>query len=74
MVFASNAAFLDEVVVTTRFFSIGVMVCPKGQGKRKQIAMITETPVIRAILSCLKLLVDPPVLAGPRGYPGVFID
>jgi len=66
-VFAPNTAFRDEVVVTTRFISIGVMVCPNGQGIRKQIAMITETPAIRAILFCLKLPVDPPVLAGPRG-------
>jgi len=57
-----------------RVFSIDVLVCPNCQGKRKLIAMITETPVIRAILSCLKLPVDPPVLAGPRGSPGLFID
>lgn len=57
-----------------RVFEIDVLVCPRCQGKRKLIAMITETPVIRAILSCLKLPVDPPVLAGPRGSPGLFFD
>jgi hypothetical protein len=52
-----------------RVFKIEILVCPFCQGQRKLIAMITDPPVIRAILKCLKLPADPPALAPARWPP-----
>jgi len=46
-----------------RVFNISALRCPYcGNEKRKLIAMITEPPVIRAILQCLGMPCDPPAL------------
>jgi hypothetical protein len=42
-----------------RVFEVDVLECPFCKGKRKLIALITDPPVIRAILDCLDLLGDP---------------
>ena len=52
-----------------RVFEIEALKCPYGQGRRKLIAFITEAPVIRAILECLDLPSDPPVLSPARWPP-----
>jgi hypothetical protein len=55
-----------------RVFDVEVLRCPHCQGKRELVAMITEVPVIRAILECLKLPADPPVMAEARWPEGLF--
>ena len=52
-----------------RVFKIDALQCPYCQGRRKLIAFITEAPVIRAILECLDLPGDPPVLWPSRWPP-----
>ena len=52
-----------------RVFKIDVLECPSCKGRRKLIAFITDPPVIRAILKCLDLPSDPPVLAPARWPP-----
>ena len=52
-----------------RVFSIDVLRCPYCHGRRKLIAFITEAPVVRAILECLDLPSDPPVLSPARWPP-----
>jgi hypothetical protein len=52
-----------------RVFKLDVLECPFCKGRRKLIALITDPPVIRAILECLNLLCDPPVLAPSRLPP-----
>ncbi|MBU0753934.1 MAG: hypothetical protein KJ645_02265 [Planctomycetes bacterium] len=49
-----------------RVFDVNVLKCPHCAGRRELIALITEAPVIRAILECLKLPADPPAVAGAR--------
>jgi len=45
-----------------RVFEIDVLRCPFCHSRRKLIAQITETPVIRAFLASLGLTSDPPEL------------
>ena len=52
-----------------RVFKIDSLLCPSCKGRRKLIAFITEAPVIRAILECLNLASDPPVLSVARWPP-----
>jgi hypothetical protein len=52
-----------------RVFKVDVLHCPFCKGRRKLIAFITEAPVIRAILQCLDLPSDPPVLSPARWPP-----
>ena len=52
-----------------RVFELDVLECPFCQGKRKLIALITDPPVVRAILECLDLPSDSPVLAPARRPP-----
>ncbi len=49
-----------------RVFDVDVLKCPHCKGRRELVALITEAPVIRAILKCLKLPVDPPPVAKAR--------
>ncbi|MFH1998530.1 MAG: ATP-dependent helicase HrpA, partial [Planctomycetota bacterium] len=51
-----------------RVFYMNVLRCPHCQGKRERVAMISSAPVIRAILECLKLPADPPLMA-KAGWP-----
>ena len=48
-----------------RVFLVNVLTCPRCHGRRRIIAMITDPPVITAILECLHLfphrvVTDPP--------------
>jgi hypothetical protein len=52
-----------------RVFKLDVLECPFCKGRRKLIALITDAPVIRAILDCLGLPSDPPGLAPTRWPP-----
>jgi len=52
-----------------RVFELDVLECPFCKGKRKLIALINHSPVIRAILACLDLPSEPPVLAPARWPP-----
>ena len=49
--------------------NINVLRGPFCSGKRKLIALITEAQVIRAILECLDLPVDPPEVMPARWPP-----
>ncbi len=57
-----------------RVFRIDALQCPYCHGKRKLIAMITETAVINKILEWLKLPKNPPTVAGARWPPGGLFD
>jgi Putative transposase len=52
-----------------RVFRIDLLECPHCHGQRRVIALITDPPVIRAILTCLDLDPDPPSLHPPRWPP-----
>ena len=52
-----------------RVFELDVLECPFCKGKRKLIALINDPLVIRAILACLGLTIDPPALAPARWPP-----
>ena len=49
-----------------RVFKLDVLECPFCKGRRKLIALITDPPVIRAILDCLDLPSDPRCLSPAR--------
>ena len=50
-------------------FKIEALECPFCKGRRKLIALITDPPVIRAILECLDLPSSPPILSPARWPP-----
>ena len=52
-----------------RVFELDVLKCPFCNGRRKLIAFIIEAPVIRAILQCLDLPSEPPLLSPARWPP-----
>jgi hypothetical protein len=52
-----------------RVFKLDLLQCPFCKGRWKLIAFITEAPVIRAILECLDLPSEPPVLSPARWPP-----
>ena len=52
-----------------RVFRIDLLECPHCHGRCRVIALITDPPVIRAILTCLDLDLDPPSLHPPRWPP-----
>jgi hypothetical protein len=54
-----------------RVFRIDVLVCNKCGGPRALIAMITQPPVIRAILDALELRVTPPAITKARAPPTI---
>jgi len=45
-----------------RVFNINILICPACKNKRKLVAMIIESKVIRVILKCLDLPPDPPLV------------
>ena len=56
-----------------RVFQIDILECPHCHGRRRMISMITDPPVIRAILECLHLATDPPPIHPARWPPWSWI-
>ena len=52
-----------------RVFNIEVLRCSFCSGRRRLIALITEAEAIRAILECLDLPPEPPVVLPARWPP-----
>ncbi len=52
-----------------RVFQIDILKCPHCHGRRRMISMITDPPVIRAILECLHLSTNPPPIHPARWPP-----
>jgi len=57
-----------------RVFSIDVLHCTRCGGRRRLIALITDPPVVRRILSYLKLPTEAPAIAPARSPPQMALD
>ena len=55
-----------------RVFSADVLRCQRCGGRREVLTFLTDGAVVRAILSCLGLPVDAPVVHPARGPPELF--
>ena len=55
-----------------RVFAVDVLRCHSCGGRREVLALITEGSVVRAILECLGLPADAPVIHPARGPPELF--
>jgi hypothetical protein len=55
-----------------RVFSADVLRCHRCGGRREVLTFLTDGAVVRAILRCLGLPVDPPVVHPARGPPELF--
>ncbi len=55
-----------------RVFAVDVLRCPGCGGRRRILAAITQSAVIRAILAALHLPTEPPAVPSARGPPGLF--
>ncbi len=52
-----------------RVFDLEVLICPHCNGRRKLLAFITDSKVVRRILEHLGLTPDPPRMAPARSPP-----
>lgn len=55
-----------------RVFAVDVLRCHSCGGRREVLALITEGTVVRAILECLSLQADAPMIHPARGPPELF--
>ena len=53
-------------------FAVDVLGCPICGGRREVLAMITKGAAVRAILTCLGLPADAPLVYPARGPPELF--
>ena len=55
-----------------RVFAVDGLRCHRCGGRREVLALITEAAVVRAILECLGLPTEPPLVHPARGPPELF--
>ena len=55
-----------------RVFAVDALNCDRCGGRREVLALITDGTVVRAILTCLGLPADAPVVHPARGPPELF--
>ena len=70
----SKAAKIRWAELIRRVFKIDVEQCPHCGGKRVQIALLTDPPVVRKILNHLDLPTEPPPIAPARAPPQQDLD
>lgn len=68
----SRSHRLSWAELLARVFSIDVLECPRCGSRMSQIAWITDSEVIRKILSCVGLATDSPVPHPPKSFEEAF--